>query len=455
MTNFETTASPTTPPPPPQMSSSPKGEASGILSTPDPIVMPDMLTVPVLRLLCVERQLKCPPRPTATILINLIGSYNAQVEGGGDYNLKKMLRLSMATHGQRRGLRGCVRATVSGIRRAFLSEQRAAVTSAGVPATAAEAARTPPSQEVNESAPVASPVVDIELARLDFEREKHRDAIALSHKRLDFDQERWRASCVPQPAAPPPPPSAPSPPSPSPLLPPPFPLIAPPTARTLFPPGPPSLPTASQAIDVPLDATPPPSPPLYPQAVPSVAVQPPLSGPLLTVLQDIVRLAHAEPSCRGMFSGMAALSASLAVTPRGTPLAQTLTNLRRGHSEYLRMLSGVEGELGGDQSAALRLPLKASRKGSFSFSDKQRRMLEEAFASIDPRTVVTANATKPFNGATFSTLRAALQRLKPARRRGVAAREMSSPLHTGRASACAARWKTIYKTPVLGRGRGR
>lgn len=99
MTNFETTASPTTPPPPPQMSSSPKGEASGILSTPDPIVMPDKLTVPVLRLLCVERQLKCPPRPTATILINLIGSYNAQVEGGGDYNLKKMLRLSMATHG--------------------------------------------------------------------------------------------------------------------------------------------------------------------------------------------------------------------------------------------------------------------------------------------------------------------------------------------------------------------
>lgn len=78
-----------------------EGEASGILSTPDPIVMPGTLTVPALRDLCVGRLLKYPPRPTVTNLINLIGSYNADVEGGGDYNLKRMLRSSMAAIGRR------------------------------------------------------------------------------------------------------------------------------------------------------------------------------------------------------------------------------------------------------------------------------------------------------------------------------------------------------------------
>lgn len=90
---------------------------------------------------------------------------------------------------------------------------------------------------------------------------------------------------------------------------------------------------------MPLDSAPPLSPPLHPQAVPLVTEQPPPSGPPRAVLQDIVRLAHTEPGCRATFSVMAALSASLTVTPRETLLAQTLTNLRRDHSEYLGMLS--------------------------------------------------------------------------------------------------------------------
>lgn len=193
----------------------------------------------------------------------------------------------------------------------------------------------------------------------------------------------------------------------------------------------------------------PPAPPQYPQAVPSVAIEPPLSGPLLNVLQDIVGYSHAEPGCRGLFSGLAAVNASLAVTPRGSALGRKLVNLKRSHHEYARMLNWVEAELAGHLQATLNRPTTSSTKRLFVFSDAQRRVLESAFLKIDPRSGAALPtgraASRPFRGATFSTLRGVLQQSNPSRRRGVAGDQVSRPLFKARTAACVAHWSKVYK----------
>lgn len=84
-----------------------------------------------------------------------------------------------------------------------------------------------------------------------------------------------------------------------------------------------------------------------------MAIQPPLRGSLLKVLQDIVGCSHAEPGSRGIFSRLAAVDASFAVTPRESAPGRKLVNLKRAHHDYVRMLIWVESFLAGHPHATL------------------------------------------------------------------------------------------------------
>lgn len=136
-------------------------EASEILSTPDPNVMSDAFTVPVLLALNEELHLQYSACATVNILTSLIASHNAEVEGRGDQKLEKMVQISMAAHGQRRGLRTCVRSTVTAICRDFLTEQRRVAPSTGDHSSVAKVGPAPPPGATKS---VGSPAVDLERA---------------------------------------------------------------------------------------------------------------------------------------------------------------------------------------------------------------------------------------------------------------------------------------------------
>ncbi|KAK1868392.1 hypothetical protein I4F81_010881 [Pyropia yezoensis] len=184
------------------------------------------------------------------------------------------------------------------------------------------------------------------------------------------------------------------------------------------------------------------------------AIKSPVGGPLLSVLQQIVALAHSEHSTRGLFSGMAALDENLKVTPRSSPLGRKLSTLKHNHLVYLRMLDLAVGVLDETPVTILQLPNAASPGTPNVFCQKQVWCLGRAFARIGPRARRAApvcgtrhadDAVKaPFAGATCSTLRDALQSNDVARRRDVAMEPMQRPKLKKKFARSRLHWSSAY-----------
>lgn len=404
--------------------------ASAILASRDPIGVPPNPSCAWLLMLCAGRGIHLPPQATVANRMRLSSVYNANVKAGGDYTLKQMLMPSLDQMGEGGGsLRRSLCARVSRFHGAFLLEQRTgdAERKLGAKRLAPQQSPPPAGPSVEPSTKRAAhdvALLALERDRLAFDVARQRENAGLARRRLEFEERQWSAqqasvalaatpAAIPPPLCAPPRPPSVSPPPPGPLSPSPL------------PPGPP-LPVPSQT----------------PLAIPVVVIQPSISGPLLTVLQDIVSLAHADAAARGVFSGLAAIDACMEATPRGSCLRRRLEALRRCHHMYVRMLSWVISVLGDSVGTRLQLPLKPA---VCFFSEGQRRLLEAAFFTIDPRKAATsADDGRPFRGATFSTLREALQSKNTVRRREVASEQLRSPIFKGRASASRAHWRKTY-----------
>lgn len=184
------------------------------------------------------------------------------------------------------------------------------------------------------------------------------------------------------------------------------------------------------------------------------ANEPPVGGPLLFVLQEILALGHSEHSTRGLFSALAALDKNIEATPRSPRLGRKLSNLKRNHLVYLRMLGWAVGVLEETPVTIQQLPKAASPRTTNVFSQKQVWCLERPFARIDPRTRRAAPVcgtghaedavTSPFAGATCSTLRDALQSKNVAGWRYVEKDPMQSPKLKEKIVKSRLHWSSAY-----------
>ncbi|OSX74960.1 hypothetical protein BU14_0260s0029 [Porphyra umbilicalis] len=115
------------------------------------------------------------------------------------------------------------------------------------------------------------------------------------------------------------------------------------------------------------------------------AIEPPLVGPLLCVLENLFTFAHKDPAAKGLFLGLAANDDALAVTTSGTPLRRRLENLKLRHHVYLRMLGWAVHVLGDSPALMLQLPVSVASRRPEEFSHEQREALAATFALIDPQ----------------------------------------------------------------------
>jgi len=76
----------------------------------------------------------------------------------------------------------------------------------------------------------------------------------------------------------------------------------------------------------------------------------------MDVLGTIVALGHGDPSSRGLFSGLEAINAALAVTLRESTLHARLSKLKKVHNIYVRKLAWTVDVLGESCRTALTLP---------------------------------------------------------------------------------------------------
>lgn len=113
----------------------------------------------------------------------------------------------------------------------------------------------------------------------------------------------------------------------------------------------------------------------YLLSVPSAAIEPPLSKPILCVLETLVNYAHNDPSSTRLFSGLAAIDFALAVTGSGTPFRSQMENLKLRRHVYLRMLEWVAHTLGDTPDLALQLPLSVATTKPLKFSHDQQKAL--------------------------------------------------------------------------------
>lgn len=120
-------------------------------------------------------------------------------------------------------------------------------------------------------------------------------------------------------------------------------------------------------------------------AVPAAAIESPAGAFLLSVLQEIVALAHTDPSTRWYFSWLAARDESLAGTPCASTFWRTLFNLKLKHIVYLRMLEWKVRVLQQMPSTALKRPVTASHGINSAFTSKQVWYLEPPFDHIELR----------------------------------------------------------------------
>jgi len=443
--------------------------SGGILSTPDPIHLPPDPTCPALSALCAARGMTLPLHPTLASLIKLVASYNANLRLGGDYNVKAMLLHSKKRVGGA-ALRRCVVRDLISFRHALVHEQRASREHPALPTV--RAVPTVPPLPVGASSILASPprvdvspdtsnaMMAISRARLAFEMEQHRDNMEHAKRRLDFEERCWAAqkdsNVLTMTSTPP--------------------LSVPvgltrsiisaphlPGLSTPVPPRPPSVPSAvlpgisphlptgalGALVCTPrppllVNASTPPGSSSFPLAVPSTAIEPPLRGPLMDVLGTIVALGHGDPSSRGHFSGLEAINAALTVTARESTLHARLSKLKKVHNIYVRMLAWTVDVLGKSRRTALTLPEIYVPEEIFCFSRSQAEALEVAFGAMDNRLAPDRPDSRPFGGASFSTLRACLQGRNQSRRRSVAIDKLQSPIFKNKTAAARAHWRKTY-----------
>jgi len=441
----------------------------GILSTPDPIHLPPDPTRPALSALCAARGMTLPLHPTLASLIKLVASYNANLRLGGDYNVKAMLLHSKKRAGGA-ALRRCVVRDLISFRHALVHEQRASRVHPALPTV--RAVPTAPPLPVGASSILVSPprvdvspdtsdaMMAVSRARLAFEMEQHRVNMELAKRRLDFQERCWAAqsdakvltmTSTPRLSVPvrltPSFISAPHLPGLSSPVPPPPPSVPP----AVLPGISPYLPTGALGAlactprpPLLVDVATPPGSSSFPLAVPSTAIEPPLRGPLMDVLGTIVALGHGDPSSRGLFSGLEAINAALAVTLRESTLQTSLSKLKKVHHIYVRMLAWTVDVLGESCRTALTLPELYVPEDIFCFSRSQREALEVAFGAVDNRLAPARPDSRPFGSASFSTLRACLQGRNQSRRRSVAIDKLQSPIFKNKASAARAHWRKTY-----------
>jgi len=406
------------------------------------------------------RGLRVPPHPTAANLTRLIAMYNGELVNSGNYLVKRMLMLTLVRDGKQRSLRRSVRAGLSAFRRAFVAQRDAAKESSGftslvgrdgrrlrassslpstpTPSSTVEGAenqllrststlRLPPACERSgdDLSPYERAVLSHHQERLRLDTERHRDNTALVRRRLELDEAKWEAT---RDRA--------------------GPLLATDASFT-------STPRASTVLPTLVPASIPSTPHYCPHeardirlSVPSAAIEPPLVGPLLCVLEKILNFAHKDPAAKGLFSGLAAIDAALAVTTSGTPLRRRLENLKLRHHVYLRMLGWAVHVLGDSPALALQLPVSVASRKPEEFSLEQRKALEAAFVLIDPRPPSPKQDRKMFRGATYSTLRGIMQSKNSGRRRDDAIEALSRPTFKVRASAAQRHWHATYNLPA-------
>jgi len=181
-----------------------------------------------------------------------------------------------------------------------------------------------------------------------------------------------------------------------------------------------------------------------PLSVPSAAIEPPLVGPLLCVLENLFTFAHKDPAAKGLFLGLAANDDALAVTTSGTPLRRRLENLKLRHHVYLRMLGWAVHVLGDSPALMLQLPVSVASRRPEEFSHEQREALAATFALIDPRPPSPKQDSKMFRRATYSTLRGIMQSENSGRRRDFAIEALPRPTFKVRASAAQRHWHSTY-----------
>jgi len=406
----------------------------GILASPDPIVVPTPTTMSDLVTLCRGRGLHLPTHPTVANLTKIIASYNAELRLGGDYNVKALLLLSM----QRAG----VASLLCSLRRDLAAFRRVAVLedtptlAVHDPPVNAESVSPRPAADISPRASATVPAVtgspegtlsSLELARerLEFEKSQQKDQMDLARRRLDFEERRLVAACGLS--------TSPT----SPVL-----------LSNLLPSTPvsPHPPLRTNGVPIELDRPSPSIPwdmppplPRYPLAVPSAAIEPPLSGPLMGVLQSLVWAAHADPRAPGVSSGLAAIGAAAKVTPHKSPLGARLNSLKRAHNMYARMLSWTTDALISHPLTSVQLPSVNVRNTPVaSITHTQWSVLQSAFSKVDTRPASARTPGVPFDGATYHNLRDAIQGKNMSRRRLVTGDALRSPIFKARVDAARA-----------------
>jgi len=426
----------------------------GILPSPNPIIVPTPSTVTGLVTLCQGRDLHLPAHPTMANLTRLIATYNAELLRGGDYNVKALLKHSLQRAGGVDLLR-CLRRDLAAMRRAAVQDDAAPPAAQDAPGPDRTPLPNPrpeahlPSPSASSGAPNSPECTTASLVlardRFEFEKEKHRDHVDLARPRLDFEERQLVVACAASPVRAQSPSSdrtipplcsvstlvpcfsSPStqghhPTSPSIGAPPPLSSYAP-----ILPPGG-TFPTTLE----------------YPLAVPTAAIQPGISGALTEVLQAVVSSGHPDPSSSGIFSGLAAIDAAVAVTPSGSPLRGWLNSLKQTHNVYARMLAWTTDALATEQHALMLPSTYVHGKHPVSIKSKQWGVLESALAKVDVRPSAARKPELPFEGATYYSLRVALQRRNKSRRRAVASDKLHLPIFEPRADAARAFWRKTY-----------
>jgi len=142
---------------------------------------------------------------------------------------------------------------------------------------------------------------------------------------------------------------------------------------------------------------------------------------------------------------LAAIGAAAKVTPQKSPLGSRLSSLKRAHNMYARMLAWKMDALISHLLTSVQLPSVNMRsKPVASITHTHWSVLQSAFAKVDTRLASARTPGVPFDGATYHSLRDAIQGKNMSSPRLVTGDALRGPIFKARVDAARAHWRKTY-----------